>query len=112
MSLGELETFQGSWGLLEENILVSGIWEQGSWGLLEENILVSGIWEQGKHFRELGRKVIFLLVSLELKPPWKVSLQLSCTFAKSCLLMTRLIFLFVLCTRDNIFQSCRDGTIT
>ena len=81
---------------------------QGSWGLLEENILVSGSWEQGKHFRELGRKVIFLLVSLELIPTWKVSLQLSCTFSKSCLL----IFLFVLCTRDNIFQSCRDGTIT
>ena len=38
--------------------------------------------------------MIFLLVSLELIPPWTVTLQLSCTFAKSCLLMTRLIFIF------------------
>ena len=54
--------FQGFW---EKGHLFSGIWG--------ESITFWSFREQGaeeKHFRELGRKVIFLTGSREQRPPW------------------------------------------
>ena len=42
-------------------------------GICGESIIFCGFREQGakeKHFRELGRKVIFLSGSREQRPPW------------------------------------------
>ena len=83
---------------------VLGSWVAGSFVFRE-------LGTTGKHFRELGRKVIFLLVSLELIPPWKVSLQLSCTFAKYFASSHDASDIFV-CKLVNNFPSCRDGTTT
>ena len=61
----------------ENGYLFSGIWEQGHLfsGIWGESITFwgLGIGEQGaeeKHFRELGRKVIFLPGGREQTPPW------------------------------------------
>ena len=69
-----LRATQGFWGF-REGYLFSGIWGKGSFIFRDlgrkHNFL--GFREQGaeeKHFRELGRKVIFLSGSREQRPPW------------------------------------------
>ena len=64
---------QGFWGFREKGYLFSGIWGEGSFtfsGIWGESIVL-GSREQDaeeKHFRELGRKVIFLSGSREQRP--------------------------------------------
>ena len=74
---GTLSRVLGSW--VAGPFCFQGAWEnwktiEGNWGLLEENTL-----NKEKIFRELGRKVIFLLVSLELIPSWMgLKFKLTC----------------------------------
>ena len=62
---------QGFWGFREKGYLFSGIWGEGSF-IFRDLGRKQGFREQGaeeKHFRELGRKVIFLSGSREQRPP-------------------------------------------
>ena len=64
---------QGFWGFREKGYLFSGIWGEGSF-IFRDLGRKRGFREQGteeKHFRELGRKVIFLSGSREQRPPWE-----------------------------------------
>ena len=62
---------QGFWGFREKGYLFSGIWGEGSFIFRDlgrkRNFREQGVEE--KHFRELGRKVIFLSRSREQRPP-------------------------------------------
>ena len=62
---------QGFWGFREKGYLFSGIWGEGSF-IFRDLGRKRNFREQGaeeKHFRELGRKVIFLSGSREQRPP-------------------------------------------
>ena len=73
----DMRPSQGFWGFWEKGYLFSGIWGEGSFifrDFGEKAYLFGGLGsrEQGaeeKHFRELGRKVIFLSGSREQRPP-------------------------------------------
>ena len=69
----EMRPSQGVWGFREKGYLFLGIWGEGHLfsGILGESITFWDFREQGaeeKHFRELGRKVIFLSGSREQRP--------------------------------------------
>ena len=62
---------QGFWGFRDKGYLFSGIWGDGSF-IFRDLGRKHSFREQGaeeKHFRELGRKVIFLSGSREQRPP-------------------------------------------
>ena len=80
MDVSKTRPSQGFWGFREKGYLFSGIWGEGSFifrDLGREHNFggIFGSREQGaeeKHFRELGRKVIFLSGSREQRhPPMK-----------------------------------------
>ena len=68
-----LRPSQGVWGFREKGYLFSGIWGEGSF-IFRDLGGKHSFREQDaeeKHFREPGRKVIFLSGSREQRPPWE-----------------------------------------
>ena len=64
-----LRPSQGFWGFREKGYLFSGIWGEGSFIFRDLGVLGSREQEaEEKHFRDLGRKVIFLSGSREQRP--------------------------------------------
>ena len=70
LSIKFKEAIPGLLGIQGEGLLFSGIWGESitSWGFREQRA-------EEKHFKELGRKIIFLSGSREQRPPLGASLK-------------------------------------